>query len=54
MNFNFVLPAKSAEEGLEVYYTLDKREATDESGNGRDGVIEGKPKLIGGVSGKAW
>ena len=54
VSFNFVLPTKSAEEGLEVYYTLDKGKATDESGNDRDGVIEGKPKLIDGVAGKAW
>jgi len=54
ISFNFVLPARSAEEGLEVYYTLDKEKANDESGNSRDGVIEGKPKLIDGFVGKAW
>jgi len=51
---NFFSCCFLVEEGLEVYYTLDKGKATDESGNGRDGVIEGKPKLIDGVAGKAW
>lgn len=52
--FLCVLQVGAAEEGLEVYYNLDTEKATDESGNGRDGVIEGKPKLVDGVEGKAW
>lgn len=54
ISFFFVLWVKSAEEGLDVYYSLDKEKAIDESGNGRDGEVKGKPKLIDGVVGKAW
>jgi hypothetical protein len=43
-----------AEEGLEVYYDFETEDATDQSGNGRDGAVSGKPKLIDGVVGKAW
>ncbi|MFQ6043860.1 MAG: LamG domain-containing protein [Candidatus Poribacteria bacterium] len=54
ISFPFVFQANAAEEGLDVYYKLDTEKAVDESGNGRDGVIEGKPKLVDGVEGKAW
>ena len=55
VSFYFVLQAKAAEEeGLEVFYNLDTADAVDKSGNGRDGAVEGKPKLVQGVLGKAW
>ena len=43
-----------AEEGLDVYYSFDTDEAVDESGNGRDGAVEGNVELIDGAVGKAW
>jgi len=54
ISFYFILPTKAAEEGLDVYYSLDTDKPTDESGNGRDGQVEGKHKLVDGVEGKAW
>jgi hypothetical protein len=54
ISFYFILSSKAAEEGLDVYYSLDQEQAIDESGNGRDGEIEGKPKLVDGIEGKAW
>jgi len=47
-------PAPAQEEGLDVYYDFETLEAKDKSGNGRDGTVKGKPKLIDGVEGKAW
>jgi hypothetical protein len=49
-----ILMAFAQEEGLEVYYDFDTPDAKDKSGNGRDGAVTGKPKLIEGVEGKAW
>jgi hypothetical protein len=46
--------AIQAEEGLDVYYDFETDEAKDQSGNGRDGEIAGKPVLIDGAVGKAW
>lgn len=42
------------EVGLEVYYDLETEDAVDQSGNGRDGEVAGKPELIDGTVGKAW
>jgi hypothetical protein len=53
----FCEPAQAkpqAEEGLEVYYDFETEDAQDQSGNGRDGAVSGKPKLIDGAVGKAW
>lgn len=42
------------EEGLKAYYDFETEEATDQSGNNLHGAVEGVPKLIDGLEGKAW
>ena len=42
------------EEGLVAYWSFDNCDATDDSGNGYDGLINGSPKCVDGVKGKAF
>ena len=39
---------------MEFYLDFESDQATDESGNGRDGAVVGGPALVPGVVGKAW
>ena len=41
-------------DGLVAYYSFDNCNANDDSGNGHDGVIQGNPQCVDGVSGKAF
>lgn len=50
----FALTLNAQEDGLELYISFDTDKPNDESGNGRDGELVGKPELIDGVVQKAW
>ena len=44
----------NAQDGLELYISFDTDQPNDESGNGRDGELVGRPDLIDGVVKQAW
>ncbi len=49
------LPAAAQDDAaLEFHLDFESDQATDESGNGRDGAVVGGPSIVPGVVGQAW
>jgi gliding motility-associated-like protein len=49
----FAQPTPPVTDGLIAYYSFDNCDATDDTGNGSDGILVGAPGCVCGVSGNA-